>query len=74
MVQGLDMGIRDFQEFIIAEIGKQHMTGECEVGAIKLQIQSGGDDGFVFRLHRIGERSEVLIAAGIEIVLQKTAR
>ena len=62
VIQGLDMRLGDLDELIIRQIGEQHVTRESEVGAVELQIEAGGDDGLVLRLHRVGEGGEGRLA------------
>ena len=78
VVERLDMASRDLEEFGVGEIAKQHVARQGQVGAVELQIEPGGDDGFVFRLHRIGEGGEVQlrgphVMAGYHNLPDKTA-
>ena len=71
VVQRLDMHAGDLDEFIIAEVGEQHMAGQRQVRTIKLQVETCCHNGFVFRLHRIGQCRQIGFARGIMLVLQK---
>jgi hypothetical protein len=67
------MGGRDLHEVIVRKVGEEHVARQREVGAIELQVETGGHDGLVFRLHRVGERGEVGVPRGVMLVLQEQA-
>ena len=71
MVQGFDMQGGDFQERVIREVGKQHVPRQGKVGTVELQIKAGGNDGLIFRAHRIGKGRQIRRAGRVEIVLQE---
>ncbi len=71
VVQRLDMGVGDLDEVGVGKVGEQHVPRQRQIGAVELQVEPGGDDGFVFRLHGVGQRGQIGLARGIEIVLQK---
>ena len=71
MVERLHMGGGNLQKFIIAHIREEHVPRERKIGAIQLQIEAGGDYGFIFLLHRIGQSGQIGFAIWVEAILQE---
>ena len=53
VIECFHMGICNFDEFSIRQVGKQHVTAEREVRAVKLQIEASSNDRVIFCLHRV---------------------
>ena len=71
MVQRVNMAGRDLDKFIIRQIVEQHMTGQRQIRAIQLQVQTRGDNRLVLCLHRIRQSGQIRLAGLVIVVLQK---
>ena len=45
MIERLDVRFRDLHEFLVREIGEQHVARQSEIGAIELQVEARRGDG-----------------------------
>jgi hypothetical protein len=68
VVENLHVTGNPLEILLVAAVLVHHVPAEAEIGAVELEVVAGSDDGFIFRAHRFGERFEIGIVVGIEIV------
>jgi hypothetical protein len=68
VVEHLDVPLDPAQIIGVAAVLEHHVAAKAEIGAVELEDQPGGDDRLIFRPHRLGERFEIGVLVGIEVV------
>ena len=71
MIQRGNMAVRNRDKFIITEISKQHMTRQGKVRAVKLKVKTRINNRFIFCPHYLRQRVQIMLAAGVIIILQE---